>query len=168
MLDRVREALFSTLGDVVEDARALDLYAGTGSLGLEAMSRGARFVRFCERGRGPRQLLERNVAALGLAGRVEVRAADALDPRVWAPPADAPGTDWAELVLLDPPYRFVTGGPERARVLAAVAELFETIVAPGGVLVLHTHPRDLEARELPGREPDRRLYGNSALWYLWK
>lgn len=167
MLDRVREALFSTLGDLVDEADVLDLFSGTGSMGLEALSRGARFARFCEKGRGPRQLLEKNIAALGVEARTDVRGGDAFDRRSWAPPPECDAA-WADVVFCDPPYRFVTGGPERARVLEATAELFETVVVAGGVLVLHTHPRDLEARELPGPEPDRRVYGNTALWYLWK
>ena len=64
MLDRVREALFSTLGDQVEGARVLDLFAGTGSLGLEALSRGAKEARFVERDRRALERLADNVQTL--------------------------------------------------------------------------------------------------------
>jgi 16S rRNA (guanine(966)-N(2))-methyltransferase RsmD len=67
MLDRVREAIFSTLGERVEDARVLDLFAGTGALGLEALSRGARALRLVERDPRVVALLRENVDALAPA-----------------------------------------------------------------------------------------------------
>ncbi|WP_022720179.1 RsmD family RNA methyltransferase, partial [Rhodopseudomonas sp. B29] len=70
--DRLRESLFNILmhayGDPVSDARVLDLFAGTGALGIEAVSRGARFVLFVDNGAEARALLRANVEALGLGG----------------------------------------------------------------------------------------------------
>ena len=80
MLDRVREALFSTLVPRLPGAHVLDLFAGSGSLGIEALSRGVERARLVERDPRTVGVLERNVAQLGLAERVEVVQADALAP----------------------------------------------------------------------------------------
>ena len=68
MLDRVREAMFSTLGPGIDGALALDLFAGSGSLGLEAISRGATLARFVEHDARVASLLARNAEELGVAG----------------------------------------------------------------------------------------------------
>lgn len=98
--DRVRESLFSMLeggrfGDPVDGARVLDLFAGTGALGLEALSRGAAHVTFVDDGRVAQKLLADNIAALGVADRVRVIRASALR---------LPRGEGAGLVFLDPPY----------------------------------------------------------------
>ena len=98
--DRVREALFSALeggryGNPIEDTHVLDLFAGSGALGLEALSRGARHVTFVENGRKSIALLQSNIALLG-ATETRILKADALR----LPKADVA----ANLVFLDPPY----------------------------------------------------------------
>src|ERR1700750_3123376 len=114
--DRLRESLFNILthayGDPVAGARVIDLFAGTGALGLEAMSRGAAFALFTDDGAEARALLRQNVEALGLAPvtRIFRRNATKLGP---AHPVE-PFT----LVFLDPPY--AKGLAERA--LASVRE----------------------------------------------
>ncbi len=99
--DRVRESLFNLLlggrfGDPVEDAHVLDLFAGTGALGLEALSRGAAHVTFVDDGRIAQGLLAENIALLGVKDRVKVLRASALR----LPEAATP----VNLVFLDPPY----------------------------------------------------------------
>jgi 16S rRNA (guanine966-N2)-methyltransferase len=100
--DRLREALFNILvhayDDPIAGARALDLFAGTGALGIEAVSRGAAFVLFVDDGAEARALLRENVAALGLGGTSKVFRRDAtkLGP---AHPIEP-----FSLVFLDPPY----------------------------------------------------------------
>jgi 16S rRNA (guanine966-N2)-methyltransferase len=101
--DRLREALFNILvhayGDPVAGARVLDLFAGTGALGLEAISRGAAFALFVDDGAEARALMRENVQALGLAAitRIFRRDATKLGP---AHPVEP-----FSLVFLDPPYR---------------------------------------------------------------
>jgi 16S rRNA (guanine966-N2)-methyltransferase len=110
--DRVKEALFSSLQGRLPGARVLDLYAGAGGLGLEALSRGAAAVTFVESDRRALQALRANVAAVGLEG-AEVVALDvrrALTGDGLAGPFD--------LVLLDPPYRLAD--EELAEVLEAL------------------------------------------------
>src|SRR5882757_5197671 len=79
--DRLRESLFNILlhayGDPIADARVLDLFAGTGALGLEAVSRGAKFTLFVDNGTEARALLRNNVEALGLGGVTKVYRRDA-------------------------------------------------------------------------------------------
>src|SRR3979490_2569301 len=100
--DRLRESLFNILvhayGDPVTDARVLDLFAGTGALGLEAMSRGAAFVLFVDEGAEARALMRENVATLGLGGTTRIFRRDAtkLGP---ARPIEP-----FALAFLDPPY----------------------------------------------------------------
>lgn len=165
MLDRVRESLFSTLGDLVPGARVLDLFAGTGSLGLEALSRGAQCVRFIERDRGARELLAQNLATLQVASRADLGGGDALSPDQWSRDGLPPVAD---LVFMDPPYPLWRDRRGRARLLEAVGRLLADVLEPSAVLVLHTHPRDLRAEDLPASAtPECRVYGNTALWYLW-
>ena len=99
--DRVRESLFNllqngALGDVVEGAEVLDLFAGTGALGLEALSRGATFVTFVENGRVGGRLIAENVAKARVEAECRVMRVDATR----LPKADRAAT----LVFLDPPY----------------------------------------------------------------
>jgi 16S rRNA (guanine966-N2)-methyltransferase len=96
--DRVREALFSILGALVEweGLRVLDLFAGTGALGLEAISRRAAQVTFVENGRAGQKLIAANIATLRCADRARLLPLDATR----LGPADAP----CDLVFLDPPY----------------------------------------------------------------
>ena len=164
MLDRVREALFSTLGEVVDEALVLDLFAGTGSLGLEALSRGAAHAHFVERDPRAVRILNDNIVTLRVTA-VEVVRDDALEPRSWSA-EDGPA---ANVVFVDPPYLMLREAAEKARLLETIQCLYETVLRPGGVLVLHAHPRDLHEETLESIAPvDRRVYGNSALAYLWK
>ncbi|MGH7543918.1 MAG: 16S rRNA (guanine(966)-N(2))-methyltransferase RsmD [Gemmatimonadota bacterium] len=99
--DRVREAIFSILGELVVEARVLDLYAGTGAMAIEAQSRGAREAVCVEKDTAALRALERNVTELGLAGTTRIVRGRALDfcRRI---PED--GTRF-DVVFCDPPYR---------------------------------------------------------------
>ncbi|SFE32890.1 16S rRNA (guanine(966)-N(2))-methyltransferase RsmD [Roseivivax sediminis] len=106
--DRVREALFNTLaggrfGDPIDGARVLDLFAGTGALGLEALSRGAVHATFVDSGRRAQALLRENVKTLGVSGETTLIGGDATR----LPAADEPAT----LIFLDPPYGKDLGAP---------------------------------------------------------
>src|SRR5206468_9844849 len=100
--DRLRESLFNILihgyDDPISDARVLDLFAGTGALGIEAISRGAAFALFVDNGTEARALLRNNVEALGLGGVTKVFRRDATDP------GPAHPLEPFSLVFLDPPY----------------------------------------------------------------
>ncbi len=127
--DRVREAMFNILahgmGDfTVADARVLDLFAGTGALGLEAISRGARFCHFIDEATAARGVIRRNADALGVIGQAKIwrRDAAALGACAPLPPFD--------LVFCDPPYNRGLG--ERA--LAGLGA--GGWLSPGAVVVL--------------------------------
>ena len=100
--DRLRESVFNILmhayDDPIEDARVLDLFAGTGALGIEAVSRGAAFTLFVDNGAEARALLRNNVEALGLGGVTKVYRRDATDL------GPAHPVEPFSLVFLDPPY----------------------------------------------------------------
>ena len=130
--DRVRETLFNWLGTGVEGKRCLDLFAGTGALGFEAASRGAKAVVLVERDRTAAAALELAVRALG-ADNVEVERADALG---WTPPA---GVRF-DIVFLDPPW----SGPAPETALARLD--CADALAPGCMAYLETErdPADIE------------------------
>jgi 16S rRNA (guanine966-N2)-methyltransferase len=100
--DRLRESLFNILvhayEDPIADARVLDLFAGTGALGIEAVSRGAKFTLFVDNGAEARALLRDNVESLGLGGVTKVYRRDATDL------GPAHPVEPFSLVFLDPPY----------------------------------------------------------------
>lgn len=139
--DRAREALFNILAHghpPLRDARFLDLFAGTGAVGLEAVSRGAAGALLVEQGRAALQALRANVARTGEKERVGVLAADATR----LPPAPHP----FDLVFLDPPYRSGLAAPALAAALSGgwvaagarlVAEIAagETLVPPAGLTI---------------------------------
>jgi 16S rRNA (guanine966-N2)-methyltransferase len=114
--ERAREALFAALGAAVLDARVLDLYAGSGALALEALSRGAARAVLVEADPVAAEVCRRNAAALDAADRARVRRASAARFVTRHPPAEAP----FDLVFVDPPYDLVAA--EVPGVLAALLE----------------------------------------------
>lgn len=179
MLDRVRESVFATLGNALEGARVLDLYAGSGSLGLEALSRGAVHVRFVEQAKVALDALKANVEELGVKERVRVIRGNALVRSSWHDEEKAKGVgDGVEsgsssarfdLVLFDPPYRLLDDPNDRAKLLKVVDEVIEDHLNDGGVFVFHAPARALNTLRLSsGRTGDLRTYGTSAILYLWK
>jgi 16S rRNA (guanine966-N2)-methyltransferase len=156
MLDRVREALFSTLGELVDGARVLDLFAGTGSLSLEALSRGAASARAIESDPRVLAVLRGNAEALGVGAALEVARGDAVDPASW-------GAGRYQLVFLDPPYPWLAD-ERRARVLDALRLLLAERLERG-CLVLHAPRGALRSDELPEGARER-CYGTTSLWYV--
>ena len=147
--DRVREALFSVLGPSVQGARVLDLYAGSGALGIEALSRGAASAVFVDRAPQAIQAVRANLAALGI--EADVRRTEA---RTWLRTASA-RADAYDLVFLDPPYR-------RAGELGReLSERLTAVLAPGARVVTESDRRDPLELELPLL--DERRYGDTVI-----
>lgn len=166
MLDRVREACFGTLQGRVPEARVLDLFSGTGSLGLEALSRGASFCRMVEKHGKTAALLKQNVESLELSDRAHVVCGDATAAHHWLDPADGEARRWADLVFMDPPYPWLAD-PERGQKLVdALDRLTTEVLAEDGIVVLHTPKRSVFTQWLEGSALDHRVYGTSALWYV--
>ncbi len=154
MMDRVKEALFSSLGARVVDARVLDLYAGSGALGIESLSRGAASVTFVEKGRAALTTLKANLEALGFDGRVVAGDVGAFL---------AAAVDSFDLVFVDPPYRLS---------LALVGEVLEgaaALMANGGTMVLHRQAGESAPDAPTGTHRiDDRRYGTTQLWIYQK
>jgi 16S rRNA (guanine966-N2)-methyltransferase len=130
--DRVREALFMALGPL-DDLRVVDLYAGSGALAIEALSRGAVWADLVDSDRRARETIERNLGELGVADRVRVwplRLPSGLD-RIAAALAAA------DVVFADPPY----GGTDARAVLAGLGR--PGVLRPGTRVVLETHGKDV-------------------------
>jgi 16S rRNA (guanine966-N2)-methyltransferase len=164
MLDRVREAVFSSIGERVIDARVLDLFAGTGSLGLEALSRGALEARMVERDRRVLDLLRRNVEDLALEDRAEIVQADALEKRSW-------GENGAryELVFFDAPYPMLEIGKTRHAILTSVGALVRERLTSKGLLVFHAPKDRVQENELgEGLSIELSEYGTNAIFYVEK
>jgi len=150
---RVREALFDILGERVWDSRFLDLFAGTGAVGIEALSRGARSVVFVERAGSALQALRRNLEAVGAGGRAEVVAA-AAERALGRLAGQSPPFD---LAFADPPY----AAAERDRILELLGD--ERLWARGATLVVEHAVRDAPPLP-PGFEQGRSYrYGDTGL-----
>lgn len=119
MKDRVREALFNLLGPVVEGKHAVDLFAGTGALGLESLSRGAAKATFLEQHFPTARILAENVAALGVGPRVELVTGDVFLRAFWQDRLG--GVPW--LVFSSPPYAFYVD--RRGEMLDLLGYLFQ-------------------------------------------
>jgi 16S rRNA (guanine(966)-N(2))-methyltransferase RsmD len=150
---RVRQALFNLLRPAIEDAIFVDLFAGTGSVGLEALSHGARHVYFVERDRRALPVLGANIFRCAVAGRSTVVAA-ALPQAL----QKLPVTLQADMVFLDPPY--VSDLAEAT--LAALAEM--QLLAPHGIIIWQHAARRQVADEVVGRPYWKcRRYGETQL-----
>jgi 16S rRNA (guanine966-N2)-methyltransferase len=155
--DRAREALFNTLRAHldIDGATVLDLFAGTGAVGLEALSRGAGRVVFVERDRTAAALLQRNIDAVGLPGtRVHRRAVSAV--------LDEPSNARFDLVFADPPYELPDD--QLGEILQALAS--GDWLAPDGIVVVERSARGGEPPWPPGIAlVTHRRYGEGQLWY---
>jgi 16S rRNA (guanine966-N2)-methyltransferase len=159
--DRVRESLFNVLmhldDEPIEQARVLDLFAGTGALGIEALSRGARFCLFVDDGVESRGILRTNVEALGLNGRTKVFRRDATSLGPAAP------HDPFSVVFADPPYRKGLG--EKA--LHSAAE--NGWLAPDALIVLEEAADAALSLSAEFEQFDTRNYGDTIVrLFRWK
>ncbi len=140
--DRVKESLFGMLSGNCVDANVFDAFAGTGAIGLEAVSRGAAHCLFIEREASIAKILQFNIDTLGVGDRCEVMQADALGAGALA---RAPRP--LHLAFLDPPYPLVRDRLGFRRVMAQAAALIQ-LLEPDGFLMLRTpHPLVLDAED---------------------
>jgi 16S rRNA (guanine966-N2)-methyltransferase len=151
--DRLRESIFDILihayGDPVAGARVIDLFAGSGALGLEALSRGAAFALFVDNGAEARALLRANIEALGLGGSTRIFRRDATKL------GDAPSPH--ALAFLDPPYGKGLAGPALTGLVAG------DWLAPGAVVVVEEEARATIAAPEPLQLAEERIYGDAKI-----
>jgi 16S rRNA (guanine966-N2)-methyltransferase len=157
--DRVREAVFNILahgidGFELSGARVVDLFAGTGALGLEALSRGAAFCVFVEDDADARAIIRRNVEGFGLTGQTRIFRRDAAD----LGPAGA--RDVASLVFLDPPYG--KGLADKALASAAAGGW----LGPNAIAVCEERADERIAPPASLTVIDRRTYGDTQILFL--
>jgi 16S rRNA (guanine966-N2)-methyltransferase len=157
--DRAREGLFATIVSLTGDldgARVLDLYAGSGAVGLEALSRGAGHVLLVEKQARAARVIRANIAALGLPG------AELITDRVERLLAHGPEESPYDVVFADPPYALPAG--EVTAVLQALAE--HGWLAPGALVIVERATRSGPVSWPAGLQPDRaRRYGEATFWY---
>jgi 16S rRNA (guanine966-N2)-methyltransferase len=163
--DRVKAALFSILGGTLPPRTVVDLFAGTGSFGLEALSRGASRCFFLERDGDALRRLRTNLHRTGLSDRAVVVPADVF--RAPLPPAGGAAGE-AAVISLDPPYRVLEPGRPRqdfARLLRRLAE--SGWPAADALLVVRTEKHlDVPVEGSPWAVVDRRTYGGMTLTFL--
>jgi len=152
--DRVREAVFNILGGRLDGERVLDLYAGTGALGIEALSRGAGSAGFIDRDRAAVATVTGNLETLGLADRAAVVRRD-LTRRPWHLPAGP-----FDLVFMDPPYRLGLIPPTLAGLRA------EDLLAPGARVVAEHGTDDPTPTAAGFTAADRRRYGKTLVTFF--
>jgi len=162
MTERVRGAIFNILGDEVVGAAVLDLFAGSGSLGFEALSRGAARCIFVERQRDAVQVLRRNVETLRFTDHARVLVADAFRPpkgRIGAP---------FDLVFVDPPYRLAKRLDEGSEIAGLVRNVFTGRTLNRTALVVLRAPHRSGPLWLPERveAADVRAYGADCVRFL--
>jgi 16S rRNA (guanine966-N2)-methyltransferase len=184
--DRAREGLFATISSIVgplAGARVLDLYAGSGAVGLEALSRGAEHVLLVEHGARAARVIRQNIEAIGLPGAAVI--ADRVERVLARGPAPAGGQDgtapaggqdgtapaggqdgtaqaWFDVVFADPPYALADAGV--SRVLILLAE--QGWLAPGALVIVERATRSGPLSWPDGFVPDRaRRYGEATFWY---
>ena len=159
--DRVREALFSMLGDALGNARVLDLFAGSGALGLEALSRGAHEVVFIEQNSGACSIISDNIKRSGLVvGRVMKAEVTSALRRL------AQNGERFDLIFADPPYAKKTGDADYEKELLC-SETLRSVLAPDGLFILETMVTKRADDAMPQWNIVRdRAYGSTRLLIL--
>jgi 16S rRNA (guanine966-N2)-methyltransferase len=177
-MDRVKAAIFSSLGDAIIGARVLDLFAGSGALGIEALSRGAVSAVFVENGRLSVEVIEENLARTKLKGRV--RSQDVFDflrqatgvhavvpsaERLAQAPAQHQMSEKFEIIFADPPYEKTNDGEHYSEELLT-NETLPRLLEPGGTFVLEKQPAETLPELELWRVIRQKVYGATEVLFL--
>jgi len=157
-MDRVKSAIFSSLGELVLDARVLDLFAGTGALGIEALSRGAASALFVEENVAAISAIERNLARTKFEGRI--RKQD-----VFAFLRSAQTSEPFQIIFADPPYEKTKSGEAYTQLLLDSHQLAE-MLEPSGVFVLEKRPAEKIPASALWNVTRARRYGATEVLFL--
>jgi 16S rRNA (guanine966-N2)-methyltransferase len=157
-MDRVKAAIFSSLGDAVIGARVLDLFAGTGALGIEALSRGAASAIFVESDRQSAEAIEKNLAKTNLKGRVRHQDVFGFLSRR----SDA---DKFQIIFADPPYEKAHHGRSHTEMLLN-NEILPQLLEPNGIFVLEKRPSETISELKLWRVTRQKTYGATEVLFL--
>ncbi|MHB8076867.1 16S rRNA (guanine(966)-N(2))-methyltransferase RsmD [Desulfosporosinus fructosivorans] len=153
--DKVKGAIFNSLGNKVLDARVLDLFAGTGNLAIEALSRGSRDAVLVEKSRDAHQVIRKNIEQMGVGHKAKLLLLDAFKYIERYP------DEVFDLIFLDPPYR-------EGLVLKVISTLKKhPCLAADGVIIVETaKDEELEGDIYPFEIRKTGKYGDTKVWYL--
>jgi 16S rRNA (guanine966-N2)-methyltransferase len=158
-MDRVKAAIFSSLGEMVIGARVLDLFAGTGALGIEALSRGAESAVFIEEDRQSAATIEKNLTKTQLTGRV--RQQDVFRFLMTA----AAAAEKFQIVFADPPYDQTKSGEGFTEKLLG-SKALPQLIAPGGFFILEKRPDESLPEMKSWRLVRQKTYGATEVLFL--
>ena len=157
-MDRVKAAIFSSLGDAIIDARVLDLFAGSGALGIEALSSGASSALFVDEDRQSVETIEKNLAKTKLKGRVR-------QEEVFEFLCRSSGAERFHIIFADPPYEKTKSG-ERFTEKLLKNEKLAQLLELNGVFVLEKRPAEKVSETELWRVGRRRKYGATEVLFL--
>jgi 16S rRNA (guanine966-N2)-methyltransferase len=157
-MDRVKAAIFSSLGEAIVGARVLDLFAGTGALGIEALSRGAASAIFVEDDRQSAEAIENNLAKTNLHGRVR-------DQDVFDFLRQRSNADKFQIIFADPPYEKGQHDENCTEKLLS-SETLAQLLEPGGIFVLEKRPTDTLPEMKLWRVIRQKSYGATEVLFL--
>ena len=159
-MDRVKGAIFSSLGDAIIGARVLDLFAGSGALGIEALSRGAASAVFVENDRQTAAIIDQNLAKTKLTGRM--RKLDVFDFL-----RQASNADKFQIIFADPPYEKTKHGERQTEKLLK-NEMLPQLLETGGIFVLEKRPAEAVPEMSFWRVARQKAYGATEVLFLSK
>jgi 16S rRNA (guanine966-N2)-methyltransferase len=157
-MDRVKAAIFSSLGEAIIGARVLDLFAGTGALGIEALSRGAASAIFVEDDRQSAEAIEKNLAKTNLQGRV-------CDQDVFDFLRQRSNAEKFQIIFADPPYEKTHRGESHTDTLLS-NESLPQLLEPTGIFVLEKRPSETVSELKLWRVIRRKSYGATEVLFL--
>ncbi|MFC1975704.1 16S rRNA (guanine(966)-N(2))-methyltransferase RsmD [Chloroflexota bacterium] len=157
--DRVKESLFNIMGDWIFEARVLDLFGGTGAVGIEALSRGAAHVTFVEKSHTATRVIGENLRITTLANRAYVKRGDAFKFLTQSPPQPF------DLLYIAPPqYQQMW-----VKAIQAIDERLDRWLLPDGTVIVQIHPLEWEELSLKNLVLyDKRKYGSTVLCFYEK
>jgi len=166
-LARMRNSLFNILAWQLEGKNVLDLFAGTGSLGLEALSRGAKHCFFVDNQRACIDAIQKSIAKLHLEKQARVVLMDSFNIVSYALKSE----EKLDYVFIDPPYKYYDEGPERARLFGVITDIAEQkVLAKGGIIIVEHRSRREDEDALNNlrclERFDLRNYGQTSLSFL--
>jgi 16S rRNA (guanine966-N2)-methyltransferase len=159
-MDRVKAAIFSSLAHRIPGARVLDLFAGTGALGIEALSRGAASAVFVDQDRQSTLVIEKNLAKTKLEGRVRHQ-------EVFRFLEQAAAREKFDIIFADPPYDKMETGESSTDKLLANQRLAD-LLGPGGVFVLENRPTEAVTSTYHWTVVRQKAYGATEVLFLQK